>query len=380
MILRRIFPAALLLGFAVVVPRAYPAIVPLPSPVASNTPSPRIQFASPSYDFGRVKAGDPVKHTYTFSNVGDQVLEVTGVSACHCITVGDFTQKVDPGQTGVIPIQFDSTAGSGLRTLTINSNDKFTPVAVLQFSGTVWKPIESDPAFPILTLQPDDPSTSKDVTITNTVETPLHLYAPVCENKSFEAVLKTNQLGRSYGLTITARPPMNPANIVGNVNIKTSSAEMPVYTVQFMVNVIPTLAIAPPQLVLPQVPITTPVTPAVTVSCNSTNPLHLSEASVNLPGVVVEVKEMQTNKVFNIQLTFPPGSQIPPGQQVALTAKTSLPQTPQLRVPISQMPPAAVAPPPAPSPAPPPPANVVPSPLRVPAVGPAPTVPATSQP
>ncbi len=380
MILRRFLPAALLLGCAVVVPRAYPAIVPLPSPVASNTPSPRIQFASSSYDFGRVKAGDPVKYTYIFTNIGDQVLEVTGISACHCITVGDWTKKVEPGQGGVIPIEFDTSAGSGLRTLTVNSNDKFTPVSVLQFSGTVWKPIECEPAFPILTLQPDAPFVSTDAKILNNVEAPLYLDSPVCENKSFQAVLKTNRLGKEYLLTITARPPMNAASIVGNVTLKTSSAETPVYTVQFLVNVIPTLSVAPPQLMLPQAPVTTSVTPAVTVTCNSTNPLHLSEASVNLPGVVVEVKEVQTNKTFNIQLTFPPGSRIPPGQQVALTAKTGLPQSPQLSVPISQMPPPAVAPAPATAPAPPPPANVVPPSSRVPAVGPPPTVPATSQP
>jgi hypothetical protein len=378
MIMRRFFLAALVI--AAWLPRGHSAIVPLPAPVTSNTPSPRIQFNTTSFDFGRVKSGDPVKYTYIFTNVGDQVLEVSGISACHCITVGDWTKKVEPGQGGIIPIQFDSTAGSGLRTLTVNSNDKFQPVSVLQMSGTVWKPIDCDPAFPLLTLQPDDPFASKETKIINNGEGPLYLDSPTCDSKSYEAVLKTNQLGKEYLLTIIARPPLNPANIVGNVRIKTSSTETPVFTVQFMVNVIPTVGIAPPQLVLPQAPITTPVTPAVRVTCNSTNYLRLSEASVNLPGVAVQVNEIQTNKVYDIQLAFPPGSQIPAGQQVALTAKTGLSQFPQLSVPITQMAPAVVAPPPAPSPAPQPPAVAVPPASRVPAVSTPPATPAAPQP
>jgi hypothetical protein len=374
----RAIPAALLISLGLMLQRAQPAIVPLPPPAPANSSGPRIQFGPTSYDFGRVKFGDPVKYTYIFTNVGDQALEVSGVTACHCITIGDWTKKVEPGQTGTIPIQFDTTSGSGSRTLTVASNDKYQPVSVLQLSGTVWKPIECDPAFAVITLQPDDPAASKDIKIVNNTEVPVLLHSPVSENKSFEAVLKTNQVGKEYMLTITARPPLNPANIVANINLRTSSPETPVFTVQFMVNVIPTVTVAPPQVVLPQPPLTAAVTPAITVACNSTNALRLSGAAVNVAGVAVQVREIQTNKVFTIQLTFPPGFQVPVGQGVALTAKTGLPQFPLITVPISQMAPAAIAPSPAP-PAPPQ-AMVVPPSSRVPAPSAPAPAPTASQP
>ena len=62
-----------------------------------------MQFATPLYDFGRMKAGDPVKYTYLFTNTGDRLLLLNSVQPqCGCTTAGDWTKQVEPGQTGSI--------------------------------------------------------------------------------------------------------------------------------------------------------------------------------------------------------------------------------------------------------------------------------------
>src|SRR4051812_28927654 len=93
-------------------PSTQPALpgqaVPVPATAEAAKPStgePKIQFAAREYDFGKVKAGDPVKYSYVFTNTGNAVLEVTHVQpSCGCTTAGDWTHKVEPGQTGTIPI------------------------------------------------------------------------------------------------------------------------------------------------------------------------------------------------------------------------------------------------------------------------------------
>src|ERR1035437_1003195 len=82
------------------------------APAATNVIGPKIQFETMVHDFGRAKSGDQVKYTYIFTNVGDQVLELSGVQACGCITA-DFTRKVEPGQTGTVPIGFNSANYAG---------------------------------------------------------------------------------------------------------------------------------------------------------------------------------------------------------------------------------------------------------------------------
>ena len=46
-----------------------------PSAVVTGGGGPRIEFATPIYDFGRVKSGEVVKHTYVFTNVGGAMLQ-----------------------------------------------------------------------------------------------------------------------------------------------------------------------------------------------------------------------------------------------------------------------------------------------------------------
>src|ERR1017187_8954562 len=60
-------------------------VAPVPAtnaPVASaatNGIGPKIQFETMVHDFGQVKSGEQVKYTYTFTNAGDQLLELTGM-------------------------------------------------------------------------------------------------------------------------------------------------------------------------------------------------------------------------------------------------------------------------------------------------------------
>src|SRR5579859_7097353 len=128
---------------------APPAAAPADS-LGTNAMAPHIEFSTNVYEFGRVKAGDPVKYTYYFTNTGNALLEVSDVRpSCGCTTAGEWTKKVEAGGTGSIPIQFNSANYSGtvLKTVTVTSNDKQKPTTVLQLKGTIWKPIELRPTY-----------------------------------------------------------------------------------------------------------------------------------------------------------------------------------------------------------------------------------------
>ena len=137
-------------------------------PVATNGIGPKIQFETLLHESGRAKSGDVVKYTYGFTNVGDQALELSGVQACGCITA-NFTRKVDPGQTGAVPISFNSAGYGGpvIKMITVTCNDRTNSRPVLQFKGTSWKPIEVVPQFAVLNLIADAPLASTTVVITN---------------------------------------------------------------------------------------------------------------------------------------------------------------------------------------------------------------------
>ena len=59
----------------------------------SVSAGPKIQFATPIYDFGKVKSGEAVKYTYVFTNMGGATLQVSNVQAL--VRLHD-RRRVDP--------------------------------------------------------------------------------------------------------------------------------------------------------------------------------------------------------------------------------------------------------------------------------------------
>jgi hypothetical protein len=327
-------------------------LVPPAATLATTTPTngvgPKIQFATPFYDFGRAKAGEPVKYTYVFTNTGDRALILTGVQpGCHCTTTGEWTRQVEPGKTGSVPIVFDSTGNNGpvFRQVTVTCNVLSQPVVYLQFRGTVYRPYDLIPPMMVLNVPPDAGAASGVVIITNNIDEPLMLSAPESNNRLFAAELITNAPGKGYQLIISTVPPMPQGYVQGQISLRTSWTNLAVISVPVTANVQPAVTVIPSFITLPAGPLAAAITNSVAFQNNGTNLLRLSEPAVNVPGVDAQVREIQAGKAFTALLIFPKGFQVPPGQPAELSVKSSNPKSPILKVPVLQMPP--LAPPPA---------------------------------
>ncbi len=66
------------------------------------------------FDFGTIKDGDKVSHTYTVTNIGDKPLYIANVAAsCGC-TVPEFPKEaIAPGETGQVTLEFNSSGKRG---------------------------------------------------------------------------------------------------------------------------------------------------------------------------------------------------------------------------------------------------------------------------
>lgn len=69
-----------------------------------------ISFEEMEYDFGTVKEGKQVKHTFKFKNTGDKTLILINVKgSCGCTVPEDWPKNpIEPGGTGEIKVVFDS--------------------------------------------------------------------------------------------------------------------------------------------------------------------------------------------------------------------------------------------------------------------------------
>ena len=325
-----------------------PALV---APAGTNTVGPKIQFETTVHDFGRARSGEQVKYTYILTNGGDQTLEISGVQACGCITA-NWTRSVDPGKSGAIPISFNSSGYGGpvTKSVTVTCNDKTNPRPILQFKGTVWKPLDVVPPLAVLNLTPDSPLASATVYITNNLPELITLSAPASDNRALAAELKTNRPGREFEVVVSPVSALPPGSTRAQFTLKTSSTNAPVITFPAFANMQPPVTLSPPQIALPAAPLAQPHTARLDIINNSTNLMVLFEPVVSAPGVDVQLKEVTPGKRFSAMLNFPQGFEIPQGQRVELSINTSLSLMPVLKATIVQ--PRRPAPPAQPPPVP----------------------------
>ena len=298
-------------------------------------------FLTNEYQFGKVMAGEQVKYTFIVSNAGDQPLIISNVApGCHCTTAGNWAHQVEPGQTGEIPIKFDSGSfrGDVTKTITVTSNSKLQPNQTLILRGSVRKAIEISPQFAYMVVMPDAPSNSTTVVhITDQLDEPITLSDPTSATRSFKAELKTVKPGKEFELTITTVPPLAPGNNSGTISIHTSLTNMPVLTVTVNAMVQPSIAVTPPQIaLLPQ--INGWLTNRITITANGSKTLALSDLEVSDKKISVEMQETTPGRVFQIAAVFPPGYQVAPGQDVHVSVKSNNPEQPVIVVPVRQYP------------------------------------------
>lgn len=71
---------------------------------------PEMTFEETSFDFGTIKQGDVVKHTFVFTNTGEAPLVITDTnSSCGCtVPTWPKGESIAPGEKGEMVVQFDS--------------------------------------------------------------------------------------------------------------------------------------------------------------------------------------------------------------------------------------------------------------------------------
>ena len=87
---------------------------------------PEMTFVEKEFDFGDIKQGDKVDHTFNFKNTGEADLIITNAQAsCGC-TIPDYPKDIPikPGESGKIKVTFNSAGKSGptAKTITISCN------------------------------------------------------------------------------------------------------------------------------------------------------------------------------------------------------------------------------------------------------------------
>jgi hypothetical protein len=311
-----------------------------PAPPPAKSAQPLVQLTETTFDFGKVKPTDTLRHDFIFANVGTADLQITNVQpACGCTTAGAWDRVIQPGKSGRIPILFNpaSFGGPVSKHITVLCNDPVQPVHNLQIHATVWRPIEVEPQYVhFLMVEGEETNQMKVVRIVSNLDGPVTLETPRSVNPLFTAELKAVRPGREFELHVTCPALTGNSNRHGNIILNTTAPGVDPLNVTAVVVPQPALSTAPPQINLPPGPIAAGRRFPAMIRNNTSKPVQLSDPAVNAPGVTVQVQELEPGKTFKLDLTFPAGFQPQPGTALELTVNTTHPKYPVIKIPILQ--------------------------------------------
>lgn len=92
--------------------------------VKNSMETANISFTASHYDFGKVKEGEKLTHTFMFQNTGAYPLYISNViSPCGCTVPEYDKQPILPGKEGKITIEFNTQGRLG------NQEKKLTVIA-----------------------------------------------------------------------------------------------------------------------------------------------------------------------------------------------------------------------------------------------------------
>jgi len=102
--------------------------------------APVVKYDGESFDFGDIKPGSKVEHTFNLQNTGKKDLIIRDVkSSCGCTAVSPSKSIVPAGASCPHTDAFDSTGKSGRqnKTITVITNDPKNPTTVLRISSNI---------------------------------------------------------------------------------------------------------------------------------------------------------------------------------------------------------------------------------------------------
>ncbi|RYY21643.1 MAG: DUF1573 domain-containing protein [Cytophagaceae bacterium] len=106
---------------------------------APNPDAPVLTFTENQFDFGDIKPGSKVQHTFSFTNTGKTPLLIADATAsCGCTTPSWTKEPVAPGAKGTLEVQFDSRGKQGLISKQVSVRANTQPgTTVINIKGNI---------------------------------------------------------------------------------------------------------------------------------------------------------------------------------------------------------------------------------------------------
>lgn len=188
---------------------------------------------APVFEFGKVRAEDPVEHVFTFRNSGTEALEVKTVQLTPPLEVTKMGRQIGPGESASIVIRLGQRRGHGdfEGVVIVHFTKADAPPVFFRVQGRVVGAIEFEPmrAFFVTAFRGEPAERTLD--ITNYDNRPLEILKTEHDNAFFTTNLLTVEKGHQYRLTLRTKATAPAGKTQDTIRLITSNSERPVILV-----------------------------------------------------------------------------------------------------------------------------------------------------
>jgi hypothetical protein len=273
-----------------------------------------------------VSKGEKLKAVFTVKNTGAAPLDITSVRpTCGC-TVANFDKTIQPGGTGKVEAEVDTTAFSGpiAKSVLVFSNDPASPQVNLVIKAEVRSFVEVLPRNLIrLNVLQGEPATEKvilssadasdfKVTGIDTLGGPYDVKFRELPDK--ERI--PDRRGSQWEVAVTV-PANAPEGLLNNkITVKTNAPKAPEVTLQVSGVVRPIVQVIPGEINFGTVAGDAPVgRNVILINNRQGTQLELTKLEVDNPQFTTEVIPLQAGQRFQVAVTMAAGT--PKGVQKA---------------------------------------------------------------
>ena len=193
-----------------------------------------IAVEATEHDFGVVKQGDRLSHSFQIWNTGETELHIDKVEMSFSGLTSQFRPEVLPGRASPITIDWDTTGFSGDMDAmaVVHTSDLGQPRVELHLKAIVKPPIEFDPFPAVFFTAYKDETPEKHVRIVNHEDSPLELGRVEAPEKHYVVELKTIRPGQEFDLVVKVRPGLSFGRYTEPIYVATSLASRPRLQIQ----------------------------------------------------------------------------------------------------------------------------------------------------
>lgn len=284
-------------------------------PAASNLP---LMVAEPLHDFGTLVKGDTVSHTFVLGNLADEPVIIERVAAsCGC-TVAKFDETIPAGSQGTLVAELDTLTltGDASSSIEVYVKGRKSPAATVYLKAKVVPLLLAHPGYARWIYVQHE----VEGTISNTVYSQdggefqiLEVEAPMpAIEVSFRPATPEERrekvLGSQWQIdaSLDSAAPVGP--ITGYLTVHTDHPRQKVMQIPLSGFVRPTLFVEPPRGDFGTLKIRAPRRATYQVRNFATEPIALTGAETDVPGISVKVEPVEEGRRYNVVLELDPAA------------------------------------------------------------------------